>query len=81
MITRFETLGPQATIGDAAELLLRTTQHEFPVVDGGGKLRGFLTRNAMVAALSKSGAGTPVHRGDDRRHADGADRRRGSRRR
>jgi stage IV sporulation protein FB len=60
MITHFETLGPQATIADAAELLLRTTQHEFPVVDGGGKLRGFLTRNAMIAALSKSGAATPV---------------------
>ena len=60
MITRFESLGPQATIGDAAELLLRTTQHEFPVIDGGGKLRGFLTRNAMVQALSKSGSSTPV---------------------
>lgn len=60
MITRFESLGPQATIGDAAELLLRTTQHEFPVVDGMGKLHGFLTRNAMIQALSKSGAGTPV---------------------
>jgi stage IV sporulation protein FB len=58
MITHFETLGPQATIADAAELLLRTTQHEFPVVDGGGKLRGFLTRNAMVQALSKTGPGT-----------------------
>lgn len=60
MITRFETLGPQATIGEAAELLLRTTQHEFPVVDGGGRLRGFLTRNAMVHALSASGPATPV---------------------
>jgi stage IV sporulation protein FB len=60
MITRFESLGPQATIGEAAELLLRTTQHEFPVVDGAGKLRGFLTRNAMVQALSKSGSATPV---------------------
>ena len=30
MITHFETLGPQATVGDAARLLLRTTQHEFP---------------------------------------------------
>lgn len=60
MITRFEALGPQATVGDAAALLLRTTQHEFPVVDGAGKLRGFITRNAMIAALSKSGAGTPV---------------------
>nr|MBA3517661.1 site-2 protease family protein [Hyphomicrobiales bacterium] len=60
MITRFETLGPQATIGDAAELLLRTTQHEFPVVDGAGRLRGMLTRNSMIQALSKTGAGTPV---------------------
>jgi CBS domain-containing protein len=60
MITRFESLGPRATIGDAAQLLLRTTQHEFPVVDGAGRLRGFLTRNAMVQALSKSGSATPV---------------------
>src|SRR5687767_12929371 len=60
MITRFETLAPDATIGDAAALLLRTTQHEFPVVDGAGKLMGMLTREAMVQALSKSGAGTPV---------------------
>ncbi len=60
MITHFESLGPQATVAEAAELLLSTTQHEFPVVDGAGKLRGLLTRNAMVAALSKSGAETPV---------------------
>ncbi len=60
MITRFETLGLQATIGEAAEMLLRTTQHEFPVVDGAGKLRGILTRNDMVKALSKTGGTTPV---------------------
>jgi stage IV sporulation protein FB len=60
MITAFQTLGPQATIGDAAELLLRTTQHEFPVVDGAGRLRGILTRNAMIQALSKSGRDSPV---------------------
>jgi stage IV sporulation protein FB len=60
MITRFESLGPEATIGEAAELLLRTTQHEFPVIDGAGKLRGLLTRNAMVQALAKSGPGTRV---------------------
>ena len=60
MITRFETLGPQATIGEAAELLLRTTQHEFPVVDASGKLRGVLTRSSMVQALSKTGSATPV---------------------
>jgi stage IV sporulation protein FB len=60
MITHFEALGPQGTIGEAAELLLRTTQHEFPILDGSGKLRGFLTRNAMVQALSKTGSATPV---------------------
>ncbi|ESR25639.1 site-2 protease family protein [Lutibaculum baratangense] len=60
MITRFEVLGPQSTVSDAAELLLRTTQHEFPVVDGGGRLRGVLTRNAMIRALSGSGPGTSV---------------------
>jgi stage IV sporulation protein FB len=60
MITAFETLGPQATIGEAAELLLRTTQHEFPVVDVAGRLRGVLTRNAMIQALSRSGRDSPV---------------------
>lgn len=60
MITRFESLGPQATIKEAAELLLRTTQHEFPIVDGGGRLRGVLTRSAMVKALSEGGADKPV---------------------
>jgi stage IV sporulation protein FB len=60
MITKFEVLQPQATVADAVRLLLETTQREFPVVDGAGKLRGFITRNAMVEALSKSGPGTPV---------------------
>jgi stage IV sporulation protein FB len=60
MITRFESLGPHATVRDAADLLLRTTQHEFPVIDGAGRLRGMLTRNAMIQALSKSGPDTPV---------------------
>jgi stage IV sporulation protein FB len=60
MITRYEALGPQATIGDAADALLRTTQHEFPVIDGGGHLRGVLTRNAMIEALSVTGPQTPV---------------------
>ncbi|HSG95315.1 MAG TPA: CBS domain-containing protein, partial [Afifellaceae bacterium] len=37
-----------------------TTQHEFPVIDGGGHLRGVLTRNAMIEALSVTGPQTPV---------------------
>lgn len=51
MITRYDALGPRSTLDDAAAALLRTTQHEFPVVDGGGNLRGVLTRADMVAAL------------------------------
>ena len=39
MVTRFETLGPESRVDDAVDLLLRTTQHEFPVVDGAGRLR------------------------------------------
>jgi stage IV sporulation protein FB len=60
MVTRFESLSPASTVSDAAECLIRTTQHEFPVVDGGGKLRGVLTRDAMVQALRDRGPDAPV---------------------
>ena len=60
MIRVFETLGPQASVDDAADALIRTTQHEFPIVDGGGRLRGILTREAMISAMKSSGPKTPV---------------------
>jgi stage IV sporulation protein FB len=60
MITRFETLGPDARVADAAELLIRTTQHDFPVVDGAGRLRGVLTRDDMVRAMREEGPDAPV---------------------
>ena len=60
MITSFQTLGPQSTVDDAAQLLLRTTQKEFPVVDGAGTLRGILTHEALIAALRSTGGSTPV---------------------
>ena len=60
MVRVYESLGANATVDDAAEALLRTTQREFPVVDGGGRLRGFLGRNAMIGALKASGPATPV---------------------
>lgn len=55
MITRFESLDTQASVGDAAEALIRTTQREFPVVDGAGHLRGVVTRDAMIRVLQQSG--------------------------
>lgn len=60
MITHFESLNPQSTVDDAAEALIRSTQKEFPVVDGAGHLRGVLTRDAMIHALKSQGPQTPV---------------------
>ncbi|MEX2129422.1 MAG: site-2 protease family protein [Xanthobacteraceae bacterium] len=60
MITKFETLNTQATVNDAVEALISTTQREFPVVDGSGRLRGVLTRDAMIKALKERGPDTPV---------------------
>src|SRR5215510_13016527 len=60
MITEFQTLSPLSTVDDAAGLLLRTTQQEFPVVDGAGALRGVLTREALIATLQSTGGATPV---------------------
>ncbi len=60
MITSFTSLSPQSTADDAATLLLSTTQQEFPVVDGGGRLRGAVTREAVIGALKGPGGATPV---------------------
>jgi stage IV sporulation protein FB len=60
MIDRFETLPVSARISDAVELLLRSSQTDFPVVDGGGRLRGVLTRSDMIRALRENGPDTPV---------------------
>jgi len=60
MITAFESLPTSATVSDAADALIRTTQTEFPIVDGTGRLRGVLTRDAMIKALKQRGAETPV---------------------
>jgi len=55
MITRFEVLPANASLGDAADALIRTTQSEFPVIDGSGRLRGMLTRKQIVAGLNEAG--------------------------
>jgi len=60
MITKFESLSSGSRVEDAVQCLIRTTQHEFPVVDGGGRLRGVLTRDEMIKALKERGPDTPV---------------------
>lgn len=60
MITRFESLRPASTVEDAVQCLIHTTQHDFPVVDGAGMLRGVLTRDDMIRALREQGPATSV---------------------
>jgi Zn-dependent protease/CBS domain-containing protein len=60
MITAYQSLGPAATADDAAAMLLRTTQQEFPVVDGAGALRGMVTREGLIRALQEKGGAAPV---------------------
>jgi Zn-dependent protease/CBS domain-containing protein len=59
MITRFETLRHGQVLGDAADLLIAGTQHDFPVVLG-DQVLGVLPRDRLFAALARSGRDTYV---------------------
>jgi Zn-dependent protease/CBS domain-containing protein len=60
MMTQFVRLAPDAPIEEAIDALLRTTQTEFPVVDGQGRMLGLLGRKEMIKALKQSGPDTRV---------------------
>jgi Zn-dependent protease/predicted transcriptional regulator len=60
MVTHLVRLPPDATLEDAVEALLRTSQHEFPVVDNDDRVLGVLTRDDLIAALKRHGPETPV---------------------
>lgn len=60
MITKFETLSPQDTLGRAAELLLATHQHDFPVLDAWNRVAGMLPRAQLLEGLARSGRDTSV---------------------
>jgi stage IV sporulation protein FB len=60
MMSKVETLSPSATLDDAVNCLIRTSQKEFPVVDGAGRPRGLVTRDALIPALRDGSPGTPV---------------------
>lgn len=59
-VTQFERLSLLSRVEDAVQHLIHGTQHDFPVVDGGDRLRGVLTRDAMIRALRDRGPDTPV---------------------
>lgn len=54
MVREFRTLGENATLEEAVDALLATSQHDFPVMDGNGSVAGLLTRHDLIAALRKN---------------------------
>lgn len=55
MMTAFHTLAHGSTIRDAANLLLSTSQQDFPVVHG-DQVVGLLGRNALLRGMAAEGA-------------------------
>src|SRR6266704_5068003 len=53
MVREFRSLPESATLEEAVDALLATSQHDFPVVDEAGKVAGILTRHDLIAALRK----------------------------
>jgi Zn-dependent protease/CBS domain-containing protein len=60
MVREFRTLTETATLQEAVDALLATSQHDFPVVDGSGSVAGILTRHDLIAALRKGDPGVRV---------------------
>ncbi|MEX2219802.1 MAG: site-2 protease family protein [Phycisphaerales bacterium] len=59
MITDFAALPEDSTLGQAADLLLATSQQDFPVMDG-ERIAGILPRADLVRALASSGRDAPI---------------------
>jgi len=60
IITSYESLAPDDTMTAASSALIRTTQHEFPVLGQDGHLLGVLGRDAIFRAVSQGHMGTSV---------------------
>lgn len=67
MVRDFRSLPASATLTEAVDALLATSQHDFPVVDELGNVAGVLLRNDLIAALRKDDqsmrVGDIMHRG------------------
>jgi Zn-dependent protease/CBS domain-containing protein len=65
MITDVRTLSVGDTLKEAADVLLSTSQHDFPVVHG-DTVQGLLTRNGLLRALAADGPAAYVAGAMDR---------------
>ncbi len=61
MVTHFDTLKESDTLDVAAEALIRTSQHDFPVLDEDGVVLGVLTRQAMIKGLKATGGNAGIN--------------------
>jgi stage IV sporulation protein FB len=59
-MTKIATLTPEAPIEEAVQVLLQTSQSEFPVVDEANRPVGLLTRTDIIRALKELGPGARV---------------------
>jgi Zn-dependent protease len=53
MVREFRSLPETATLQEAVDALLATSQHDFPVLAENGNVAGILTRHDLIAALRK----------------------------
>ncbi|MFN2508626.1 MAG: CBS domain-containing protein, partial [Chthoniobacterales bacterium] len=60
MVREFRSLPAEASLLEAVDALLATSQHDFPVVDARGAVAGVLLRNDLIAALRRDDPGMRV---------------------
>jgi Zn-dependent protease/predicted transcriptional regulator len=60
MMTRFERLQPQDSLGWATRLFLATHQRHFPVIDAWGRVAGLVDRASLIDGLSTHGPDVAV---------------------
>jgi Zn-dependent protease/predicted transcriptional regulator len=60
MMTDFDALAPDDTLGHAADTLLAGSQHEFPVFDDAGRPVGILTRAELIQGIERLGSDADV---------------------
>src|SRR5205814_2734893 len=53
MIREFRSLPQDATLEEAVDALLATSQHDFPIIGDNGGVAGVLTRHDLIAALRR----------------------------
>src|SRR5262249_3442510 len=58
MVREFRSLPETATLQEAVDALLATSQHDFPVLAASGDVAGILTRHDLISALRKDDVGT-----------------------